>query len=345
MNIPTRTVVKVLTIIFLYLLVAMAIFTARNEVIWIGTAFFLAVALNPAVDWAARFMPKRSRGLATGSVFLALLLMLGFLITSLIPPLVTQSEQFVHNFPGYTDQLVNGNSFVSAKVREYNLVDRVRQSQDQVLGYATSASGSFLSIAKGVFSSFAAGATILGLTFFMLLEGQGWVESFWRQIPAGRRGRARMLVTQMYDAVTGYVTGNVLTSVLAAVLTAGMLAIVGVPYAIPLGILLGLFDFLPLVGATIGATVVVLAALFSSVGAAIVMLIFFFIYQQIENHVLQPLVYGRTVQMSPLLVLVSVIIGAGIGGIIGAIVAVPVGASLQILFRDMAARRLARKEA
>ena len=345
MNIQTRSVVKLLTIIFAYAVLIMVAFMARQELIWIGTAFFLAVAINPAVVYLSRVMPKKSRGLAAGSVFLLLVLLFGFLLTSLLPPLIAQSEQFVHNFPRYSDQLINGHSLLSDKIRQYNLVDRIRQSQSQLLSYATSISGSFLTIAKGLFSSFAAGITVLGLTFFMLLEGPNWIEAFWTLVPAGKRGGSRLLAAQMYDAVTGYVTGNVLTSVLAAVITAAMLAILHVHYAITLGILLGLFDFLPLVGATIGSIIVVLAALFASVPAAIVMTIFFIIYQQIENHFLQPLVYGRTVQMSPLLVLVCVLIGAGVGGIIGAIVAIPVGASLRIIFKEVTLRRQARKEA
>jgi len=343
MNIPARVVFKVLSLILLFVLVVMVAYTARHELIWIGTAFFIAVALNPAVAYLSRFMPRRSRGLATGSVFLVAVLLFVFLITALTPPLVRQSGQLVHNFPQYTDQLVNGNSFISQAIRNYNLVDHVRQSQDQILKYVSSAGGSFFSILKGVFSSFAAGVTILVLSFFMIMEGPNWTTSFWKMVPAKRKDRAKHLVGQMYDAVTGYVTGNLLTSLLATLLTAGTLAIIGVPYAIPLGILVGLFDLLPLVGASIGAIIVILAALFSSVGAAVIMIIFFLIYQQIENHVLQPLIYGRTVQMSPLLVLISVLIGVGIGGIIGAIVAIPVGASLQIVVRDIASDRLLAK--
>ncbi len=339
MNISARSVLKVLTLILLFSIGVMAAYTARRELIWIATAFFIAVALNPAVDYISRFMPKRSRGLAAGSVFLVVILLFAFLLTALVPPLVKQSDQLIRNFPRYTDQVVNGNSFVSQKVRDYKLVDRVKQSQDQIVHYASSAGGSFIGIVGGIFSSFAAGLTIFILSLFMLLEGPSWVSSFWKSVPASRRKHAQTLAGQMYDAVTGYVTGNLLTSLLAIILTASTLAIIRVPYAIPLGIIVGLFDLLPLVGATIGAVIVVLAALFVSPASAIIMVIFFTIYQQIENHILQPLIYGRTVQMSPLLVLVSVLIGAGVGGILGAIVAVPVGASVQILVRDLAAAR------
>lgn len=344
MNISARNVFKVLSLILLFIVMVLAAYAARGVLVWIGTAFFLAIALNPAVEYLSRYMPGRSRGLAAGSVFLIAILLLTFLVSTLAPPIVKQSEQLVRNSPEFTNNLIYGNSYVSEQIRALNLVDHVKQSQDQILSYASSAGGSFFSIVGGVFSGFAASVTILVLTFFMLLEGPVWIVALWAIVPAKRQKRARHLVTQMYDAVTGYVTGNILTSLLAAVLTAATLAIIGVPYAIPLGILVGLFDLLPLVGATIGAAIVVLAALFSSVGAAIIMIIFFIIYQQIENHVLQPVVYGRTVKMSPLLVLVSVLIGASIGGIIGAIVAIPAGASLRIVLMEISKNSLAAKE-
>ncbi len=318
----------------LFIIMVLAAYTARRVLIWIGTAFFLAVALNPAVEYLSRVMPKRSRGLAAGSVFLIMVLLLTFLVSALAPPIVKQSEQLINNYPQYTNELVYGNSFVSQQIRDNNLVDHVKQSQDQILSYASKAGGSLYSIVGSIFSGFAASLTILVLTYFMLLEGPAWLKALWKIVPAKRLQKTQELMGKMYNAVTGYVTGNILTSVLAAILTAATLAIIGVPYAIPLGILVGLFDFLPLVGATIGSIIVVLAALFTSVGAAVIMTIFFVIYQQIENHVLQPLVYGRTVRMSPLLVLVSVLIGASIGGIIGAVVAIPAGASLRIVLKE-----------
>ena len=328
-------------IIVLFGLAISAVMTARNQLIWIGTAFFVAVALNPAVEQIRKFMPKRSRGLAAGAVFLGMFLFLGFLISALTPPLVHQTEQLFRNAPSYTDELVNGNSFVSEKIRDYNLVDKVRSSQTQLIEYASTAGGSFVSILGSVFSSVAAGVTILVLSFFMLIEGPSWMKAFWKLMPGNRREHMQHLAGLMYKAVTGYVTGYLFMSALAASLTAAVLAIIGVPYAIPLGLLVGVFDFIPLVGASIGAVIVILAALFSSVGAALVMTIFFGIYQQLENHVLQPIVQSRSVQMSPLSVLVSVLVGVGLAGFIGAIVAIPVGASLQILFRDLANRRLA----
>jgi predicted PurR-regulated permease PerM len=340
MEVSSKTVVKVLGITALFCALLLAMYMVRLQLVWIGTAFFLAIALNPLVERFMRVMPRRSRSLAVASVFVLAGALLMFLVVALTPPLVHQTEQLAGNLPHYTDDLVRGNSVVSDQIRAFHLVDRVKNSQTELLHYASSASGSFFSIMKRVFASFAAGLTIIVLTIFMLLEGPRWVASFWHLVPEKRRRHAQHLAGLMYKAVTGYVTGYLMMSLFAAFLTMVLLTILGVPYAIPLGILVGIFDWLPLVGATIGAVIAVIAALFSSVTAAVVMVIFFVIYQQVENHILQPLVQGRTVKMSPLLVLISVLIGVGVGGILGAIVAIPIGASVQILVRDTVERRL-----
>jgi len=340
MNIPAREVIKILSITAAFIGVLLVAYLVRRELVWVGTAFFLAVALNPAVDRLKRYMPRKSRLLATSSVFLILLGALIFLVAALTPPLVAQSEQLGSHLPQYIDELAHGHSAISGWVHDLNLAEQVRRAQDQLLQYASTAGGSFFMFLKGIFSSFAAGLTVLGLTFFMLLEGPRWVGRFWRVVPLDKRNHGQELAHQMYNAVTGYVTGNLLTSLLAAVTTSVALTIIGVPFAIPLGLLVGLLDLLPLVGATLGAIVVIVVSLFTSLTAAIIMLVFFAIYQQLENHVLQPVVYGRTIKMSPLLVLVSVLIGAGLGGILGALVAIPIAASLQILVRDVVASRL-----
>lgn len=338
MNISTRTIFKVLGSTALFVGILLVAYMVRLQLVWIGTAFFLTVALNPLVEKFRRVL--KSRPLAVASVFLIAISLLTFLLVALVPPLVHQTEQLVQNTPRYTDELVNGPSFASEQIRMYHLVDRVKNSQNDILKYVTNASGSFFSIVTQLFASAAAGVTILVLTIFMLLEGPHWSAAFWSVVPEKKRAHAQVLANQMYKAVTGYVTGYMLMSALAASITAILLTILGVPYAVPLGIVVGIFDWLPLVGASIGAAVVVIAATFNSSTSGIVMLCFFLIYQQVENHILQPIVQGRTVKMSPLLVLVSVLIGIGMGGILGAIVAIPVGASVQILARDFVEHRL-----
>src|SRR5262249_39275905 len=141
--------------------------------------------------------------------------------------------------------------------------------------------------------------------------------------------------SEVYRTVGGYVTGNLFISVIAGVSTGVVLGITGVPFAIALGLLVAILDLIPLAGATIGAIVVVLVALAAQgVTVAVIVAVFFIIYQQVENHLLQPLVYGRTVQLSPLAVLVSVLIGAELAGVLGALAAIPVAGALQVLLLD-----------
>lgn len=317
----------------------LVIYILRLQLIWLGTAFFLSIALNPLVVHLTKYMPRKNRALATGSVFLGGLAIFSLLLVMLTPPVVKQTEQLISNIPSYTNQLIHGDSFVSESIRDYHLVDYIKDSQDEIVGYISSASGSFLSIVGRVFTSFAALVTIAALTFFMLVEGPRWIGSVWHFVPSRRREHMQRLATKMYGAVTGYVSGSLLIGFIAATLAAITMTIVGVPYAIALGIVVGLLGLIPMVGATIAGAVVVSVALFTSVPAAVIMLIYFFIYQQLENHILQPIVQGRTVQMSPLLVLVSVLIGVGVAGLLGAIVAIPIGASVQILVRDFIEHR------
>src|ERR671927_1115856 len=144
----------------------------------------------------------------------------------------------------------------------------------------------------------------------------------------------RRVAHEIYRTVGGYVTGNLLISLIAGISTTVVLLIVGVPYAVALGLIVAILDLIPLAGATIAAIVVGIVAFIHSIVAGIVVLVFFVVYQQIENHLLQPIVYGRTVQLSPLAVLVSVLIGAELAGILGALAAIPVAGAIQVVVVD-----------
>jgi predicted PurR-regulated permease PerM len=146
----------------------------------------------------------------------------------------------------------------------------------------------------------------------------------------------------VYRTVGGYVTGNLLISVIAGGSTTVVLLIMGVPFSIALGLIVGILDLVPLAGATIAGIIVGAVAFLHSIVAGVVVVVFFILYQQIENHLLQPVVYGRTVQLSPLAVLISVLIGAELAGVLGALAAIPVAGALQVLLRDILDHRRAR---
>ena len=205
-------------------------------------------------------------------------------------------------------------------------------------------SNTAVAVTKSILTLVAATVTIFFLTFFLLLEGGSWVERFYSLLPERSQPRWRRVGGDIHKTIAGYITGNLLISLVAGVSSTIVLLALGVPFAVALGLLVAILDLIPLAGATIAGIIVVAISFLHSITAGIVMLAFVILYQQAENHILQPLIYGRTVQLSPLVVLISILIGAELAGILGALAAIPVAGSLQVLIRDVLATRRARAD-
>jgi predicted PurR-regulated permease PerM len=248
---------------------------------------------------------------------------------------VDQVNSFANKVPDYLNDLTKGRGRLGFLQERYHLVDKARDALHE--GGAKKLfgiSGTALAVTKGVITAVVATLTIAFMTFFMLLEGPRWVERGYGLLPARSQQRWRNIGRDIYRTVGGYVTGNLLISLIAGVSTTIVLLIVGVPFAVALGLIVAILDLIPLAGATIAAIVVGIVAFIHSIVAGIVVVAFFVIYQQLENHVLQPVVYGRTVQLSPLAVLISVLVGAQLAGVLGALAAIPVAGTIQVILVD-----------
>jgi predicted PurR-regulated permease PerM len=181
--------------------------------------------------------------------------------------------------------------------------------------------------------------TVLAITFLLVLHGRRYV-NMGLSLTGDRSARYRRTIIDINEAVAQYVLGNITISVLATVATWIVLSILGVPYALALGFVVGFFDLLPLVGATLGAIVVSLATLTVDFPTAtIVWIAFILIWQRFEDYVIQPLVYGRSLRVNPIVTIVSVLAGAALLGILGALLAIPIAAAVQIVLRDWWANR------
>jgi predicted PurR-regulated permease PerM len=329
-----RTVLSLLVIIISVALVLEVIWIARHVLVWIVISLFLALALNPAVEWLQRRGLKRRGAAAAVASLLAILFIVAIGFT-FVPTLVDQVNEFVDKLPDYAHDVTHGRGRLGFLETKYHIQERIQNGikdggATKVLGL----SGVALSVAKGVITIVVASVTILFMTFFMLLEGPLWIERLYRLLPADAQPRWRKVGNEIYRTVGGYVTGNLLISLIAGTLTTVVLLIMGVPYAVALGLIVAILDLIPLAGATMAAILIGIVAFLHSVPAGIVVVAFFIIYQQIENHLLQPVIYGRTVQLSPLAVLVSILIGAELAGIIGALAAIPVAGSIQVVVND-----------
>jgi predicted PurR-regulated permease PerM len=335
-----RTVLVVLGILLSTLAVLALLYLAWHTITWILIAVFLALALNPAVE----FFERRGlrRGYSTGLVVilaLASIIGLGFL---LIPPLVEQVRNFVDYVPQVIDDLTRGRGPFGFLQTKYDIVDRVREAiEKQGAGGVLGITGAGLAVARGVVTAVAGAVAIGFLTFFMLLDGRRLIDRFYNFLPAEARPRWQRIGTEIYRTVGGYVTGNVLISVIAATASAIALFVLGSDYAIALAVVVGVLDLIPLAGATLAA-ILVSAVVFVELGwlKGVIIIGFFIVYQQLENHILQPVIYGRTVQLSPLVVLISVLIGAELAGILGALAAIPVAGIVQALGREFLGRRV-----
>ena len=330
-----RTVLAVAGLIIAVSAILWISYTARQALTWVLVSAFLALALNPAVDYLQSRGHASRRGIAAAIIYLATLAVLigmGFL---LVPPIVDQVGGLADAAPGYVDDLTKGRGPLGFLETNYHVVEKVRESV-QGGGAAKFAGGAstVLSITKSVITAIVAVVTIAFMTFFMILEGPAWVDRFYSLLPAESEPRWRAVGARVAQTVSGYVTGNLLISVIAGVTTALVLFATGVPFAMALGLLVAILDLVPLAGATIAGAVVITVAFLTSVTAGVIVAVFVVLYQQLENHLLQPLVYGRTVQLSPLLVLISVLIGAEVAGVLGALGAIPLAGTLQILLTD-----------
>jgi predicted PurR-regulated permease PerM len=296
-------------------------------------AVFFAVAIAPAVNWLDhRRVP---RWLAILLVYLGIassIVGIGLLI---VPPLVNGVEDLSGDLPGYVDDLRNNKTFRDYDDR-YHITGKLREQAQQLPTKLGDAAGTLRDVTVGVFTRFVQLFSILVITFFLVKDGHRLLEFLYRQMPGERARRMRKIADDISDAIAGYVLGNFVISVLAGLVTYVTLRILGVPFAVPLAILFGFFDLIPLVGATLGGILVGIVVAFAAdfplgiiVWAAVLIL-----YQQFENNLIQPFVYGRAVQLHPLIVIVAILIGAALLGVLGALVAIPAAAAVQAVIRD-----------
>jgi predicted PurR-regulated permease PerM len=312
------------------------VYIARHVLTWVLISALLALALNPAVVALQRRLGIARRGAAATIIYgatLAVLVGLGFL---LIPPIVDQVSGLARAAPGYVDDLTKGRGPLGFLETKYHAVDRVRETLSRGGGAQSflSGAGTVVSVTRGIVTVIVATVTVAFMTFFMILEGPAWMDRLYSLLPRDEQPRWREIGHRVAQTVSGYVTGNLLISAIAGAASALVLLACGVPFALALGLLVAILDLIPLAGATIAGIVIVTISFLTDVTAGVIVAVFFVLYQQLENHLLQPLVYGRTVELSPLAVLIAVLVGAEVAGVLGALSAIPVASTLQILLVD-----------
>lgn len=332
---PFRIAVQVSAGVIVVGTLVLVAYAVRDILVLVVVALFLATGLNPAVEWLRRHHVPSSLALLT--VIAVVLGIVAVFVLAAAPPLVRQGNQLREQLPGYARQVVSGNATLRRLDERIGLVQRVEDvttggGEDLLDGRQSQI---VVGVARGVAHGVFAVLTVLVLTLYFLANFRGIKRAAYLLVPRSRRARVTLLSDGILDRIGRYVLGNLVTSLVAGVTAGLILWVLDVPYPAALGLFVALTDLIPLVGATIGAVVCCAVALTVSVSTGVISVIFFVVYQQFENFVLVPRVMREAVDVSPAGTIVAVLIGAALLGMVGALLAVPLAAAVQLLATEV----------
>ena len=332
-----RIVLTVVTVV----LALYVVYLLRRPLTWIFIAGFLAIALSGPVS----FLQQRGmrRGLSVALVYVGVILIPMMIFAALVPPIVEEGNNLAQSLPQYARDLsefVQQNARLRQLEADYDITGKLEEQAAALPSRLGDAAGVLSDIGVTIVNSLFAGITILVLSAFLINSGRGWLDLWADRYPADRSRWLKTLYDRIGATVGNYVAGALLQATVAGVLSWIVLEILGVPYALPLAVVVFLLDLVPLVGATLGAVIVGVVTVFNDFPAdTIIWAIWSIIYQQVENTVIQPRIQARAVAVHPFVVLVSVLFGSTLFGVLGALLAIPVAAAIQISIREYLAFR------
>jgi predicted PurR-regulated permease PerM len=337
-----RSILAALGVLLAVVLAVGFVVLARAGLSLIAIALFVSLALNPAV----RFFERRGlgRGTAVAAVYMLAIAVFALLGLVFIPPLIDQISTFIDALPGLVADLTKGHGPLGFLERDYHVVESVKKATTgRGLTGLTGEAAPVLGIVQGVASTLFGAVLIAFLTLFMLLEGPDWRQRFMELVPARNRPTVRRIGSGVYRAVGGFVTGNLLASVLAGVVATIIMLAAGVPYALPLGLFVAIIELVPYLGPVAATALVSAVALTHSPKTALLVFVLLVIYHAIEGHTLRPLIYGRALKLSPLAILIAIVLGAELAGILGALAAIPIAGSIQVIIGEIIAQHRIRQ--
>lgn len=318
---------------------------AREPLLWIAIAGFLAVAINPVVHKTQRVMPKKSLALATILVLVGMCTMIGLLMWLFLGPLLQQTVNLIRSLPEIISSINEALSKTpfsdSLSIDKESVISRLQSDGGQIMSSVSQLGVIVLGVLSGIVSVVVAFVAVISLMFFMTLEGKSIKEFALNLVNQHSRQQVAKIGSDVYAIINGYVVGNFIISAIFGAASAVVLWLCGSPYFLILALVVGLIDLIPLVGATIGAVLVAIIFLLAGQPlAALAFAVFTIIYVQFESAVLNPAIYSKNVDVSPLTVLVSILIGGAAAGVIGALIAIPVAATLKVVVKALLDNRV-----
>lgn len=344
-EIETKTFVRFWLVVVGFALALLLVFMAKQALIIIGTAFFLALALNRPVNALANILPGKSRIGGTAIAFFAVVAVLASFVAFVVPPVIEQTAKVAESVPGLIDQAQVQWKGLSEVVNHYGLQPRVDEAvesvKDNAAQWAANIGVNVVSSVGALFGFIAAAFLVLVLSFLMLIEAPRWLKAIWNVYNDRHRMEHHQAVARrMYGVVTGYVTGQLAVSGIGAFFTGVVVFVISfifnVPHnlALPAAAIAFVLSLIPMFGATIAGILISVLLAFNDVTAAIIFAVYFIIYQQVENNFISPTIQSKTVELSALAVLGSVTIGLYLFGIAGGIISIPIAGCIKVLIED-----------
>jgi predicted PurR-regulated permease PerM len=344
-EIETKTFVRFWLVVAGFLLALQIIISAQTALIIIGSAFFLALALNRPVSALANILPGKSRVGGTAIAYVIVVGLIGVFLSFVVPPIIEQTARVVGSLPTVVDQVQGQWKGLHTLVQHYGLEGQLDQALNSVKANATGWAASFgsnvISSLGSLFSVVTALFLVLVLSFLMLVEAPRWLSTIWSVYnDEDRMEYHQKLASRMYNVVTGYVTGQLAVSGIGAFfagLTVFIISFIfNVPHnlALPTVAIAFVLSLIPMFGATIAGVLICLLLALNDVTAALVFAAYFVIYQQIENNFISPTIQSKTVELSALAILGSVTIGLYLFGVAGGIISIPIAGCIKVLLED-----------
>ena len=342
-RVPLRAILAVDGVILATIVLVMIVIKLRETILLFVIAAFLALILNPVVVLLQRRARMR-RGYAVAIVTAVGVLLFAGLAFAFGVPLVTALTNLISKLPGYVTKAQQGKGWIGHELQHLHLQAWLKKNEPKLTSYAQNLSGPVLRFGKATFTAVLDFLVIFILVILLMLEAPKMRVGLMAMLPAERALRMSRISGEVSRSITGYMLGDFITSIIAGVIVFITLTILGVPYAFLLGLWVALVDFLPMIGGALaGIPTAIIAGLTKGLVAFIVTAIVFVVYQEIENHILNPIIMSRTVRINPLLVLVSVLIGANLGGLLGGffggfvavLLAIPIAGSIQVIVREV----------
>ena len=344
-DIDTQVFIRFVLVCLGFGFALLAIYKSWGALVLLSVSLFVALALNPPVSQLAKRLPGNSRVGATAIAYLAVVVFLGGFLVLIVPPVIEQSARFADTVPGLIDKVSEQRTVFDDFIQRYGLEqtvdDAVESAKDQAASVAANLGNTLVGGVGSLLGGLANLLLVLVLAFLMLIEGPNILRRIWGlyENPV-QLHRHKALVQRMYRVVTGFVNGQLAVAAIAGICTLVVLltlsATLGMPanLAVPLSVVIFVCGMIPMIGATIGAVLVGLVLLLNSPTAAIIFLVYFVVYQQIENNLISPTIQSKSVELSALAILAAILVGITLGGLLGGVVAIPIAGCIRVLLLD-----------